>query len=591
MIDFKTDEDKAKFLNQQLESLIQIRQPYEYMVDEIIRFVNHGRRKIDDDNTTTQSASNYNKGKRTGEDVYDGTALSAANLAADGIHGYMCSPSIHWFDLTLPGKLSFSRTSTMRQWNDKRLDQYPEIKVWLDDSEEVLYPVFRRSNFYDFHPEFTKEGITIGTGTAIIEEDVKSQKIVFTLPHFRECYIAENQFGIVDTLYRKYKLTLRQLVQKFGKDKIFSLNPSFEKQYEKNQYDEKEIIHATFPRSDYDPSKLDGKNKPVASFWLLREGNKGKIIEESGYWEIPTVSWRWRKNSDELYGRSPAWDAYVDICKGNAQAQTNLVAGHKMADPPMQAPSDLRGKVNKNPGGWTWIDGAVTKDRIAVPMMTGIQLPYAIDQQERTDKSIREHFHVDFFLMLNQAAFNKVPLTATQVVGMQGEQAAVLGTRIGRHQSEGLNPIMDRVWAIELRAGRLPMPPQILMDLGGGQNIEIDYLGPLSQAQKLTSIQSIRAGIEIAREFAATPGMEYSIDIIDADKTLTEALNVVGFPAKCLRDQGNVEQVRGLRQEKREAEENLQAMGEMAKAGQRLTRKVEKGSGIDMLTGGEMVQE
>jgi len=591
MIEFTTDEDKAKFLQKQLEFLTLLREPYEAMVDNIITFVNHSRRKIVDEDVRSSGSGNSNKGKRTGDEVYDGTALSAANLAADGIHGYMCSPSIHWFDLTLPGKLNFAKTSGMRAWSGKRTDEYPEVKVWLDECEEVLYPAFRRSNFYDFHPDFTKEGITVGTGTAIVEEDIKEGRINFTLPHFRECYIAENQFGKVDTLYRKYKLTLRQLVQKFGKEKIFALDTNFKIQYEKNPYTEKEIVHATFPRSDYDPSKLDGKNKPIASFWMLPHANKAKIIDESGYWELPNVTWRWRKNSSELYGRSPAWDAYVDICKGNAQAETNLVAGHKMVDPAMVAPSDLRGKVNSDPGGWTWIDGAVTKDKIPMPAITGIQLPYGQDQQDRTDKSIKEHFHVDFFLMLNQAAFNKVPLTATQVVGMQGEQAAVLGTRIGRHQSEGLNPLMDRVWNIEERAGRLPQPPQILMDLGGGQNIEIDYLGPLSQAQKLTGIQSIRAGIEIAKEFASVPGMEMAIDVIDADKTLTEALNVVGFPAKCLKEQSTVDQVRAIRQQQQKAAQDLEAMGEMAKAGQRLTRKVEKGSGIDMMTGGEMVQE
>lgn len=588
-MEFKTDSDKAKFLQKQQESLALIRQPYETMVDEVIKFVNHGRRLIGDDNTTNQSAGDKNKGKKTGVDVYDGTALSAANLAADGIHGYMCSPSIHWFDMTLPGKLNFPRTSGMRSWSGKRMDEYPEVKVWLDDGEEVMYAAFRRSNFYDFHPDYTKEGITIGTATGIVEEDIKYGRIVFTLPHFRECFIAENRFGIVDTLYRKYKLTLRQLVQKFGEEKIFSLDQSFKQQYEKDPYCDKEVIHATFPRSDYDPSKLNGRNKPFASFWLL-PASEYKIIDESGYWDLPNVTWRWRKNSDELYGRSPAWDAYVDIKKGNQQARTNLVAGNKAADPPMAAPADLRGKIRNSPGGWTWIEGSITKDRVPVPLMSGIQLPYAIDQQERTDKAIRDHFHVDFFLMLTQAAFNKVPLTATQVLGMQGEQAAVLGTRIGRHQSEGLNPIMDRVWNIEVRAGRIPEPPDILREFGE-QNIEIDYLGPLSQAQKRQGIQSIRAGLEIAAEFSSTPGLEYSMDIIDGDKTLTNALDMVGFPAACLREPKAVEDVRQIRQQKREAEENLNAMGEMAKAGQRMTRKVEKGSGIDMMTGGEMVQE
>ncbi|MBU0599084.1 head-tail connector protein [Patescibacteria group bacterium] len=576
MADFKTDEDKAKFCQRQMGFLEEIRRPYEHMVDEVIRLVNHGRRKIVDNHP--QNTMNANKGKNTGIDVYDGTALSAANLAADGIHGYMCSSSIHWFDLTLPGKMNFPRTSGMSSWSGKRLDEYPEVKVWLDDCEEVLYSAFLRSNFYDFHPDYTREGITIGTATAVIEEDVENNRIIFTLPHFRECYICENQFGQVDTHYRKYKMTLRQLVQKFGAEKVFKLDINFKNQYEKNPYTEKEVIHATFPRTDYDPKKLNGSNKPVASIWLLPSSTY-KIIDESGYWELPKVTWRWRKNADEIYGRSPAWDAYVGIMKGNQQAKSNLIAGHKMAEPPMTAPEDLRGKVRPSAAGWTWISGNVTKDKVPVPLQTGIQLPFAIDQQERTDKAIKEHFHVDFFLMLYQAAFNKVDLTATQVLGMQGEQAAVLGTRIGRHQSEGLNPIMDRVFAIENRAGRLPAPPQILLDYGG-QNMEIDYLGPLSQAQRrLFKMQGIRAGIEIASQIATV--FPSSVDIIDGDQTMKEALEAVGFPAKTFRNEGQVDTIRQIRQKKQMEQEAIEQMEQVAKAAQRVTKSPEEGSILD----------
>jgi hypothetical protein len=575
MTDFKTDDDKAKFIDKTFDLLKRIRQPYESMVDEVIKFVNFSRRKITD--------TDAQKGQKAGIDVYDGTAMAAATLAADGIHGYMCSSSMHWFDFTLPGKLNFSRTGGMRAWDGKRIDEYPDVKIWLDNCEEVQYSAFLRSNFYEFHPDYTREGITLGTATAVIEEDVGSGRIIFTLPHFRECYIAENSFGLVDTFYRNKKRTLRQLVHKFGADKIFKLDQNLKQQYENDPYTEKEIIHATFPRTDYDPEKLDGKNKPIASIWMLRDGQK-KIIDESGYYDLPTVTWRWRKNNDEIYGRSPAWDAYIDIMKGNQQAKTNLIAGHKMVDPPMNAPEDLRGKVNNTPGGWTWIQGSVTKDKIPIPAITGIQLPYGVDQQERTDKAIKEHFHVDFFLMLYQAAFNKVDLTATQVLGMQGEQAAVLGTRIGRHQSEGLNPIMDRVFNIEVRAGRMPSPPQILQDMGG-QNIEIDYLGPLSQAQrKLFKVQGIRAGLELGTAIAQV--FPSSVDIVDGDATMREALESSGFPAKCLRDDDKVDEIRKIRQQQQAQQQAIEQVGDLAKGAQRLTRKVEDGSMIDMLKGG-----
>ena len=566
-------EDTAKRCMKTLEILKKARQPVEVMVDEIIKFVHHSRRKIVD--------KDLQKGKKTGTDIYDGTALSAASLASDGIHGYLCSQSIHWFDFTLPGKFNFPRTSGMRSWTGKRMDEYPEVKVWLDDCEEVQYAAFRRSNFYDFSPLFIREGITIGTPSAIIEEDISKGRIMFTLPHFRECYIAQNQFGKVDTLYRVQNLSMRQLVQKFG-ESFLDLKPNFRDQYEKDPYQEKEVLQAIFPRTDFNPWKMNKKNKPIASIWLLTDDSK--LIDESGYDDLPTVTWRWFTNSDETYGRSPAWDAYVDIMKANQQGKSNLIAGHKMVDPPMNVPSDLRGKVQNYPGGQTYIDGSITKDRVPFPMITGIQLPYGIEQQERTDKAIKEYFHVDFFLMLYQAAFNKVDLTATQVVGMQGEQAAVLGTRIGRLQSEALDPIMDRVFNIEVRAGRMPMPPQILQDMGG-MPIETDYMGPLAQAQKrLFNIQGIQAGVQLLTEISNIFPM--ALDNVDGDKMTIEGLESVGFPSKALRPPDQRERIRVERQEQEQIQQQAALAEQLSKATSKFSKPVEAGSPMEAM--GEM---
>jgi len=318
---------------------------------------------------------------------------------------------------------------------------------------------------------------------------------------------------------------------------------------------------------------------------MLMDGRNSKILGESGYDEIPTVTWRWRKNNDEIYGRTPAWDAYVDIAKANQMGKTNLIASHKMVEPPMVGPEDLRGKVNNAPNGWTWIKGQVTKDKLPLPLNTNIQLPFTVDMQERADKSIKEHFHVDFFLMLYQAAFNKVDLTATQVIGMQGEQAAVLGTRIGRHQSEALNPIMDRVWNIEVKAGRMPEPPQILQD-SGGVPIETDYVGPLSQAQKrLFKTQSIRGGLELAGQIAQV--FPASVDVVDGDATMKEALESVNFPSSTMRSPEEIKQIRDIRAQEEKAAKDLEAIEGLSKAAQKMSKTTEEGSPLDALGGGE----
>jgi hypothetical protein len=553
------------------------------MIDEVIKYVHHGRRKITDKTML--------KGGKTGMDVYDGSAISAANLATDGISGYSFSKSYKWFNYVLPGKLNFPRWSGMRAWSGKRMDDYPDVRLWLEDCEEVMYAAFLRSNFYDVGPEIVREALTIGTVNPLQEEDVVTGRTILTIPHFRECYIAENRFGVVDTRYRLYSCDLRQLADKFGLDQMMKVITGFKDQYEKNPYAEKEIIHAIFPRSDYDPSLLNGSNKPFASWWVLvtplkflYDKARYESKDESGYDENPLLTWRWRKNNDELYGRSPSWDAYIDIMKANQQGRTNLIAGHKMVEPPILAPSDLRGKIEDSPRGRTYIDRQFMKDSSPRPLLTGIQLPYGIDAQERTDKIIREHYHVDFFLMLWQAAMNKVELTATQVVEMAGEKAAILGNRMGRMETEWLNPTHDRQFAIETRAGRIPIPPQILLDQSGGK-IEIDYLGPLAQAQKrIFKSQAMRAGLQFIGEMSQV--YEEVKDLLDPISYGRDYLNSTGVPMRHLRSDDKIDEIRRERQAQLEAQQDVAEGIEIAKAAGKLTKTVEPNSPLDAIMGG-----
>jgi len=576
MADTRTPDQKAKDIEKTLDCLIKIRKPYEPMIDEVLRYVNHGRRLITD--------TAFSRGQKTGIDVYDGTAISALNLLTDGICGYSVSKSYRWFSYTLPGKTNFPRWSIMRRWSGKRMDEYPQVKEWLADVEEVMYAAYLRSNFYDVISEMVRDAASVGTVTPIAEEDVGSGRIVFTVPHFREIYIAEDRFGSVNTRYRVYSLSLRQMADKFGLEKMMEVDQNFKDKYEKNPFEEMEIIHAVYPRSDFNPEAYNAENKPVASMWVLR--SPLKLLLESGYDERPIMSWRWRKNSDEIYGRSPSWDAYVDIMKANQQGKDNLIAAHKIVDQPIIAPEDLRGKINKGAGGMTFMDRSLMKDMGPRQLYaSGINLPYAVDQQERTDKILNDHFYVGFFLMLWQAAMNKVELTATQVVEMAGEKAAILGVRIGRQESELLNPVHDRSFSIENKAGRIPEPPQILAEYGG-RSIEIDYLGPLAQAQKkIYKSQSIRSGLQAVSEVSQTyPDAALVIDHMGA---LRDLLDAQGFPVNRFRSEEEIKQILALKQREEEAQRTLQEGIEVAKVLPKGSKKAEAGSPLDMLVNPE----
>jgi hypothetical protein len=570
----RTDEDIAKDCLETLEHLRRIRQPYEEVIDDILTYVYHSRRTVRN--------KHRQKGKKTGHDMYDSTGLHALGLLADGLAGYSISRAFRWFEYTLPGRFNFPRTSGMRAWAGKRMDEYPDVREWLEACEEVMYAAFLRSNLYDQAPEIIRDAASIGTVTTIAEEDMMAGRIIFSLPHFREVFIAESAAGEVDTVFREYKLSLKQLVEKFGRDTMQDAIEGFDQTWERNRFEEMEIVHGIYPRTDYEPDKANARNKPFASVWVLK--GKKKLLNESGYDENPAITWRWRKNNDEYYGRSPAWHALIEIMRANQMGRTNLIAGHKMAEPPMVGPADLRGMVRSGPKGWTWIPGQVTRDRIPLPLQENIQMPFALDQQDRVDQKIREHYHVDFFLMLSQAAMENRNLTATQVIEMAGEKAAVLGPRIGRMETEALNPIHDRAFAIERRAGRIPEPPQILLDYAG-RDLEIDYMGPLSQAQKrLFKSQGIRAGLEAILPLAQIA--PESIDAIDPDETARLLLESNGFPSKALRDKESIQELREMRQQQMMADKAVEQGTELAKAAPSLGKQIEEGSPMALLAEG-----
>lgn len=595
---YRTDDQKAKDAEKYLEVLAQQRILWEPMLDNIIQFVNHGRRFIQDKDLWD--------GQQTGQEVYDDSAMLARNRLVDGMVGNLCSRNMAWFGLELPGKLNFPRTSGMRAWNGQRVDSYPQVRKWLQDSQDVLYSAFNRSNFYDKNTEFIGDGATCGTGYFLIEEDIKNSRTVFVVPHFRECYIAENEFGQVDTNYRVYKMTLRQLAEKFGMDEMIKADNSFKKDYERNMYSERDILHAIYPRADYEPGRIDAKGKKWASDWVYRSGGKilgvdGKpntatggnkkmtLLHEGGYDSMPIVSWRWRVNSDEVYGRGPAHDAFVSIAKANQMGRTNLVTAQRAAEPPLVAYSDMRGAIQRGPNAITYLESNRGDIRLRMPqqLITGVQnLPFTVEYEDRVAKIINEYFHTDVFMMMSQLAQggDTSRMVVEQVQEIQGEKAALLGTRVGNLQSEAFDPIINRMYEIEAAAGRIPTPPDILLSSIHGA-VEIQYLGPLAQAQtRQTRVRSITSGLQMITQIAQLNPT--SVDVIDYDQATLEVLDAVSFPASCVRDTKMVTAIRDQRNKLASQERQTEAIPKLAGAAAKLAKQPESGSILEKLMGG-----
>lgn len=593
----RDDDQKAKDCQKYLQVMADYRIQWEPMIDNIIGYVNHGRRFVQDWNLWD--------GQQTGREVYDDSAMLARNMLVDGMVGYLCSRNQPWFALELPGKFNFPRASGMRSWSGKRVDTYPQVQRWLQDSQDVMYSAFNRSNFYDVIPEFIGDGATCGTGYLQIEEDVPQATIVFTVPHFRECFISENQYGQVDTVYRVYIMTLRQLVQKFGMKKMGEVDDNFDRDYGNNMYATRQILHAIYPNSDHNPSRVDSKSKKFASDWIYNKGGVlqyrsgrvtimdisggSKLLSSGGYDSNPMIAWRWRKNNDEIYGRGPAHDAFVSIAQANQMGRTNLITAHQAAEPPLIAYSDLRGAIQRGPSGITYLESnrGDIRARAPMPLYTGVQqLPFNVDFQDRVRQVINQFFHTDVFMMMSQlaAAGKSERMVQEQVAELQGEKAAILGTRVGNLQSEAFDPLIYRVYSIEAAAGRIPSPPDILLESVHGP-VEVQYLGPLAQAQtRLTKVRAITTGLSLLHNMAQfNPTV---IDAVDIDAAAKEAMDSVGFPVELYRQPREIAAIREQRNKQQQQMQTAENAPKLARAAASLAKAPEAGSILKQLTDG-----
>ena len=478
-------------------------------------------------------------GTKQGSRIYDGTAVGAAQLYADGVHSHSFSRVSPWFSLQLA---------------DTKINEIKEVKEWLQEIAARLYTSLAMSNFYDSSWMFIYDGGTIGVATMYNEVDKSSGKQVFETIHPGEVYIEENYLGIVDTLHRKRKLTAKQAIEKFEEAHV---PEDVKNQYKSNPFKESEWVHCVYPREDYNERSALATKKRFASVWY--HTGSGHIAQESGYDEFPYAVWRFMKSGNSAYARSPAIMALSDIKKANLIAKTMLGAAQASVDSPWNIPSEMMGKLQLKPGGHNYY--GPDHNRIISRINQNIDYPIGVDKEERIQGMIEQHFKTPYFLMLAQSERAK---TATEALEIKSELANVLGPMVGRLNTEGSDKFIDMVFQSELKARRLPEPPDILLKMGG-QPIQIVYLGPLAQAQKrLFMTQGIRSALEVvAPIFEISPT---SMDIINFDKTVKDLLIGNGFPAKDMHDDTEMEEIRVERAERQKAEAMKQTLAEMSPA-------------------------
>ena len=472
------------------------------------------------------------RGDKRTELIFDSSPIQAVELLAASLHGMLTNPSTPWFSL---------------RYKDEGLDSDDEAKLWLEGVTDTMYTAFNRSNFQQEIFELYHDLITFGTAAMFIEED-QTDLLKFSTRHINEIYITENDKGRIDTVYRRFKITLRAAAQQFGTN----LSEEAKKKVNKDPFDEIDILHAVYPRIEFNPAKKDKQNMEFESVYL--EYKNGNELSVGGFVEFPFVVPRYLKASHEIYGRSPAMTALPDVKMLNEMSKTTIKAAQKQVDPPLLVPDDgFLLPVRTVPGGLNFYRSG-TRDRIE-PLNIGANNPLGLNMEEQRRTAIRNVFYVDQ-LLLQQGP----QMTATEVIQRNEEKMRLLGPVLGRLQSELLKPMIDRCFAILLRNNQFAPAPDFL----SGQDIEIEYVSPLAKAQKGTELTSITRAIEILGSLANVAPV---FDYINFDALVKHVADLVGVPQKVLKLQSQVNAEREQQAQLAEQQAQMQQMQQAAEAG------------------------
>jgi len=454
------------------------------------------------------ASQQMNRGEKRHNKIIDGTPISARETLSAGMMAGITSPARPWFRNTVA---------------DPELRELQDVKEWLADVDRNMRDVLARSNFYESAHAFYDEIGTFGTAVMLADED-PDDVVVFRTLTVGEYLLGLDSKSRVDTLYREFRMTVRQLVQEFGWDAV---SDAVRNQYGNGNVEAWiDVVHVIEPNEERDVRRADYRGMAYRSTYYERgksEVNKDALLRESGFRECPILAARWSVLGGDTYGTSPAMNALGDAKALQIQERRKALAIDKFVDPPLNVPVEMRTwGVSSIPGGVNYYSQATGTRPGITPAYEGnptMLTPLLEDEGQLRDR-INRFMYADLFLML--ANSDRRQITAREIEERHEEKLLMLGPVLERLNSEFLNRLIDRLFGIMLRRGLIPPAPEALQ----GVALKTEYISVLAQAQKQVALAGVDAFLGRVGQMAeAWPRV---LDKVDPDQVVDEVADMLG---------------------------------------------------------------
>lgn len=477
--------------------------------------------------------TDVNRNDRRNTKTVDPTATLANRTLSSGMMSGITSPARPWFKLATP---------------DPDMMDYGPVKLWLEAVQRRMNEVYNKSNLYQSLPLLYSSLGTYSTGAMAVLEDDEDviRTMMFPIGSY---YLANSARGSVDTCYRKFTMTVRQLVMEFG---MSNVSASVKGLWESGSYETWiEVIHAVYPNIDRDTGKLDSKNKRVKSVYFEVGGDNDKLLRESGFDEFPIMAPRWEVNGEDVYGSScPGMIALGQVKALQLEQKRKSQLIDKATNPPMIGPTSLRSqRVSLLPGDVTYLDVMTGQEGLKPAYLVNPNTADLLADIQDTRQMINSAYFVDLFMMLQNINTRSMPVEA--VIEMKEEKLLMLGPVLERLNDECLNALIDRTFSIMARKNLLPPPPDVLQ----GMPLKIEYISVMAQAQKSIGLSSLSSTVGFIGQLAQVK--PEALDKLDTDQAIDAFAEMSGVSPTVIVPQ---EQVNQIREERAQQQKQQQAM-------------------------------
>jgi hypothetical protein len=502
------------------------------------------------------------RGSPINQHILDSSGCVYARNLASGLVSGKSSPTSTWFRMRI-GYLDSSKTTP--------------ASLWLSEVERIMNLIFSESNFYNSIAVFYYDLVIFGTGALLIYEDFENV-INCINPCAGEYYVDIDGKYRPTIFYREFTLTVSGCVAEFGYDNCSeSVRALFDDPNGANLTRELIIAHSIEPNNDGRGKEFgfSDKVKYREIYWEWGGSNSPQgsgeargLLRRKGYFEQPAIIGRWDVVSNDAYGRSPGMDGLPDQKQIQLETRRKAQAIDKMVNPPLVADMQLKNQpANLTPGGMTFVSGYTASGKPGFSSVYDTKFPVQEITEDLTEAKGRlsEIFFNDILKVASQYE-TRSNVTAVEWDLRKSESLVMLGPVLERIDNEVLRPVLERVFAIALRAGIIPpAPPEIQ-----NQMMTIDFVSMLAQAQQATKAASIERVLSIAGNIVGVK--PDAMDKIDIDYALDKYSSLLNNDPKMMRTDDDVMKIRADRAQQERAAQQAQIAEQIARGAKTMSQ-------------------